>query len=240
MEISQFALAELYILAAIVGIGLGVCYDMLRITRVFLGVHYSRRAKEKLRDIRLPFLKAKKERKESPILGTVIFFEDLFFGLLCGVAMILLFYEANNGKFRFPAIICAMGGFFLYRATLGRLVMLFSEVIAFFIGALARYVCFFSLFPFKWLAGRIYASLHATYTKAKAKAQRRQRESYTKFQEERAASACGMVPREGITKRKLKRGHAYGSKTNEAVQPEHVDANLSRHHRRGLLGRVRQ
>lgn len=240
MEISQAVLARLYLLAAILGAGLGVCYDILRITRVFLGVQYSRRATKKLQSIQLPFLNHSKKRTESPLLGTVIFFEDLLFGLFCGIAMILLFYGANNGNFRFPAIITALGGFFLYRATLGKLVMLFSEVIAFFVEALIRYVFFFVFLPFRWIGKKMARLLHKGVRFSHQKVQKEVRKRYTRHESGRMAdNACGMIPEQVVQrKRILKRGHSYGAKKAKTVQLEHTDESLSCRHRRGLFGRV--
>ena len=71
MDISQAALARLYLFALLLGIGLGVVYDLLRITRVFLGAHYSRRAAKRLQEISLPLLRARKKKTESRALGFV-------------------------------------------------------------------------------------------------------------------------------------------------------------------------
>ena len=49
------------------------------------------------------------------------FFLDTAFGLFCGISLILLLYYTNDGAFRVLALLGAMGGYGLYRATLGRL-----------------------------------------------------------------------------------------------------------------------
>ena len=147
MEISQAVLAWLYAYAFLLGICLGGAYDLLRLTRVFLGVHYSRRAAKRLQEIRLPFLKPYQKKKESAALGVVVFIEDLCFCIFTGVAIVLLFYIQNNGKIRASAFLCIGAGFFLYRATLGRIVMLFSEVIAFLVETAIGYAVFFLLYP---------------------------------------------------------------------------------------------
>ena len=153
MDISQAALARLYLYALLLGIGLGILYDLLRITRVFLGAHYSRRAARRLQELHLPLLRPRLKRRESRALGIVVFLEDLLFCLFAAVAMILLFYEANRGKIRFPALICVGAGFLLYRSTLGRLVMLSSEVIVFALDTAFRYVCFSCFFLFAFWGG---------------------------------------------------------------------------------------
>ena len=97
MEISQWLIAELYVYAILLGMMLGAVYDGLRISRVFLGARYSRRMADRLRGKKLPLLSPPKERRESPFLGTVIFFEDLFFAIFGSVAFILMQYAANLG-----------------------------------------------------------------------------------------------------------------------------------------------
>lgn len=241
MEISQFALARLYLLSILLGVGLGVVYDALRITRVFFGVHYSRRATDRLKAIRLPFLQSKKEQKESPLLGTVIFFEDLFFGIFCGISTILLFYTANNGKFRGLALLCTLGGFFLYRTTVGRVVMLFSEVIAFFTSAAVRYLFFFLFLPFRWIAKHIARAYIHAYGRLSQRVQKEKREKYTRLEQSRAHLACGMLPTSSVKQKgSLKRGYRYGTKGKKAVQPEHTDASVHSGHRHRVIGRVRQ
>lgn len=228
MEISQFALAKLYFLAVFVGIGLGMLYDTMRITRVFLGVRYTNRATDQLYNSKLPLLPPLRRKKESPFLGTVIFFEDLFFGIFCGISMILLFYEANNGNVRWLSILFAIGGFFAYRYTIGRLVMLFSEVIAFALETAIRYLFFFILFPFRWIWKKAYTLLCQIYFNKRNEIRKKERIRYTEKESTRIAQGCGMLEsNQHLNKRRLKRGRIYGnSKIQKAVQPEHVDANI--------------
>ena len=108
------------------GVGAGLFYDLLRVTRIFLGVHYSRSLSERVRQWKLPLLSPYKEHDESPALGAVIFLEDLLFCILCGVAMAILYYETNDGKIRPLAAVASVAGFFLYRMTLGRLFLWIS------------------------------------------------------------------------------------------------------------------
>ncbi len=155
MGSTQTVLAQLWLYAFLLGVGLGAVYDAFRITRVFLGVSYTKAASERLQRIRLPYLAPRPPRRTSRVLGAVVFFEDLLFALIGGVAMILLFYQINNGKIRFPAFFLAALGFFLYRITLGRVVMLASQAIAFGIEVLVRYAVFFITLPFRWIGKQI-------------------------------------------------------------------------------------
>ncbi len=240
MDISQSALAWLYACACLLGAFLGAVYDCLRITRVFLGVHYSRRASKRLTALSLPLLPKRKKRTESRALGTVVFFEDLFFCIFAGVCIILLFYQLNNGKFRFPVLLSAGTGFLLYRQTLGRCVMLFSEVIAFAIECAVRYAVFFLLFPFcallRWGRKKMGAAVsHTLYSR-----RRHVRRKFTEAEARRAAlTACGMVPEEQQKARLLKRGERI-AKGKETVQPDAADARSFGSARSGVGGRIRQ
>ena len=241
MDISQSALAWLYLYALLLGMALGAFYDVFRITRVFLGVHYSRRAARRLQELRLPFLKPHQKHKESRALGFVIFLEDLVFCMLAGISLILLFYEANNGKFRFPVLLCAGAGFLLYRGTLGRFVMLFSEVIAFLIETAVRYLFFFLLFPFRvvsrWLQKRIRKAADHTVRLRR----RNVRRHYTAAQSGRVLrDACGLIPEEVPKQTKLKRGKHVVKRKENTIQSHAADARASRRARRSGDRSVRE
>jgi hypothetical protein len=195
MTVSQSALAWLYLYATLLGIALGAFYDLFRITRVFLGMHYSRRAANRLRERQLPLLGHRRRRRESRALGIVIFLEDLIFCMVAGILLVILFYEVNSGRFRFPALLCTGAGFLLYRGTLGRAVMLFSEVIAFVIETGVRYLVFFTLYPVRRTAGflkHLAVKLHRRATLRRAHTLRRR---YTAAQIARVRrDACGLLP----------------------------------------------
>ena len=229
MDISQAALAWLYLYALLLGIGLGLVYDLLRITRVFLGAHYSRRAARRLQEISLPLLRARKKKTESRALGLVIFLEDLLFCLFAAVAIILLFYEANRGKIRFPALLCVGVGFLLYRSTLGRLVMLFSEVIAFAIETAGRYLCFFAFLPIRLLRRWIGKQFKQAHARVLLVSQSRSRQRYTVQLLARAdRDACGLIPEELSKDRKRKRGRVLETGKKNTIQSHASDSNTSR------------
>ncbi len=241
MEISQVSLAWLYAYALLLGFISGFCYDLLRITRVFLGVHYSRRAAEKIRELSLPLLKSRKRRGESHALGIVVFLEDLIFCLLTGIAVILLFYAVNNGKIRFSALLVSGVGFLLYRATLGRLMMLFSEVIAFCVEIAVRYAVFFLLYPFQKLVGWSVGRMRTVKRRASRMSQKRTRRRYTERERERLSrNACGMIP-DGMTKsRTPKRGKQIVKRNKKTIQSHTADASASRRAGGGLDRGLRQ
>jgi hypothetical protein len=240
MGISQSAIGALYLYAAFLGLILGAVYDCLRITRVFFGNHYSRRAARRLQEIRLPLLPKAKAHGESRALGVIVFFEDLLFCLLAGVSLILLLYGFNNGKFRFFVVICACIGFLIYRGTLGRIVMLFSEVIAFFLETAFRYLVFFMLFPFRFLKRKLTEQGRALAERELQKRQRRERARYTKKQKRALVHGCGMIPAERSLRRRdgFKKGRVYATGTKKTVQPNADPARVSGFDRGGIGHRV--
>ena len=210
MGISQSALGVLYLYAFLLGVLLGAVYDVLRITRVFFGVHYSYRMAERLRNLRLPLLPPRTKRRESRALGIVVFVEDLLFCLLAGVLLVLLFYEKNHGIFRFPVFLCSGGGFLLYRVTVGRLIMLFSQVIAFAIESAVRYLLFFLSYPWIRLMRMGRRPLQRLIAAWNEKRKRRLRVRFTQWEYQRLPR-LPMVPlevAEDRTDRKKKKGRA--------------------------------
>ncbi|MBR3894759.1 MAG: spore cortex biosynthesis protein YabQ [Clostridia bacterium] len=229
MEISQTGLAWLYVYALLLGFGLGGAYDLLRITRVFLGVHYSRRAAKRLQAIRLPFLKPYQKKKESPALGVVVFIEDFFFCIFAGISIILLFYIQNHGKIRFPAFLCIGAGFFFYRATLGRLVMLFSEVIAFLMETVVGYTVFFVLYPIRAMAKWVRKRIRRVMTASVRVHRKHRRRHFTAEEYARGKrNACGLIPGDIPKQKKLKRGKQVVSEKEKTVQSHVADARASR------------
>lgn len=100
MYLSQTAIAQLYLWAFLTGVLLGAVYDCLRLTRILPGgvppIGLRRR--------RLPILGVLPEPKKRRATAVLIFAEDLLFCLVAGVATVLLFYEAFDGKIRVPAL----------------------------------------------------------------------------------------------------------------------------------------
>ena len=241
MGISQSAIGILYLYALLSGFFLGAVYDCLRLTRVLLGSHYSRRVARRLRAIRLPFLSKRGERRESRALGIVVFFEDLIFCLFAGILVILLFYQANNGKFRFPVVLCLCAGFLIYRGTLGRVVMLCSEVIAYAIESCLRYTFFFLFFPLRRAKQRIAHLAGLAWGGICSRAQKKSRLRYTKLlRAQIATNACGALRQKDIqlSNKKLKKGKRYAKGKEKAVQSQSDPARFSGSDRGGIHHRV--
>lgn len=132
----------------LLGVGLGVLHDCHRLIRVVLGAQYGGKSVERLYAIRLPILKRplrrpRQTRIRSALLTAVMLLQDALLFAAAGVGVAVLLYEFNHGRFRLLAVIAPCLGFASYYFTAGRLVMLLSEGIVFFLRASAS--IFFAL-----------------------------------------------------------------------------------------------
>lgn len=239
MNVSQSQLAMLYVSAALLGVGLGFFYDLFRILRILVGEHFSTVAC-RFQEAKLPLLRERaKTSNPLKLQKIVIFTGDFLFCILSAVAMILLFYQINNGKIRFWAFPMVGVGFCLYRASLGRLVMLCAETAAFLLESAVRYLVFFTLFPFKWILGRLMAVARKCRNNMIEKRRKKRRDGYTKAFEAHLDVRVkkGLL---GIEDEKGVRRDARNREQEKAVQSEPVGEDLSGSHRGGVHRRVRQ
>ena len=215
MIVSQTQLAILYLSSLLMGGCLGLLYDGFRITRIFLGEHFSSVA-SRFEAVDLPLIGApRKPQCRKRLRAIVLFVGDFLFCVIASVLLILLFYRMNHGKIRFMTFVLAGSGFYLYRITIGKMIMLCSETIAFVLQTVIRYVCFFVLFPFRWVAGKTYM-LAKEFVKRQADARmKRIRRRYTADQMEHLES----IVEESLLGEDKKKGVRYRGGKKEAIQP---------------------
>ena len=160
MEISPFLLALLLGWSFVWGVSLGVLNDVNRIIRVFCGEVYSKKYFGKLYELTLPIINKPIGRRQSRIgkksLSVLIFFQDIIFFAIAGIGITILNYEFNEGRFRFFTVFAVILGFVIYYFTVGKIVMMLSEGIAFFIKATILIVFSAFLRPFAKL-GHFFA-----------------------------------------------------------------------------------
>ena len=116
MEISQKLLCFLFLASFATGAFLGIIYDLLTLIRLLAGLSPV-----------APKVSAERFKRACGL--ALLFLGDLCFMLLCGVTLVLLLYFINDGGFRFLAPLGMSCGLFVYRVTLGRLVLSLSETL---------------------------------------------------------------------------------------------------------------
>jgi len=231
MEISQYSLLLFHLGALFLGGGLGLLYDLLRWTRVMLGMHYCHTVAKRLREIRLPLLKPKKDRRENPLLGLLIFFEDLLFCMFSGAALILLFYRMNNGNIRITALLCAGLGFLLYRALLGKLITPILEIAAFLTQTVIRYFALLITYPLLILLRFCKKIVLSAYKRIWQAQERQHRVRYTALVFEAAnVNACGMIPEKIKHTSTNKKGKRYDKRKEKTIQSKLADAGSAGRH----------
>lgn len=109
MQLSQSGIARLYCYALVLGVVLGLFFDLIRFPR-FLFSRNTIIEKEGV----------KSNLRKRRATGVFVFLEDFLFCVVAAVCVILLFYEHNKGKIRPLVFLLLPGGFALYWATVGR------------------------------------------------------------------------------------------------------------------------
>lgn len=128
--------------ALVLGVAFGAIYDIVRIIHALIGARtYSgfKRGNNKPRG---------KVRVSANILT---FFLDIVFCILFTACFAILSYAFCDGRFRMFVLISAAAGFTAYIATLGRVVVYFTDAIVYYLKVAARCVWRIVMFPVKAL-----------------------------------------------------------------------------------------
>lgn len=207
--VSPVQLAWLLFWSFVCGMFLGVFYDVLRISRVFMGIRYAGKGAQALYERELPVLKkyvSPPTSRAGIFLQTAIFLQDILFGVVCGITLILVLFFCVDGQFRAMAPLGMLLGFIVYYKTLGSLVLRFSQMVAFFLRAFFMYLCALLLLPFRlllWLwrktFGRLAGCLFGIVRRAVGK--RTDRKIWDSLA---GAAACGWLESEIKKKRRIK------------------------------------
>ncbi len=134
MGLPEENLVILLLYSLTVGAFLGVLWDVFRIIRIAC---YGKRKGGSFAPIRLPSsekdvgcaLKLCHTQKFLSFSGIAVFFSDLLFCLTAAVSVIILLFHLNGGEIRGFALFGAAAGFTAYYFTIGRLTVLFSDLI---------------------------------------------------------------------------------------------------------------
>ena len=169
MELSQAGIARLYLAAWVLGAALGLFFDLLRLPGTVLFRYRDRKE----------LYPAGTLRKRRAV-AVAVFWEDFLFCLTAAVAMILLFYEGNNGKIRPFAFAVTAAGYLLYRATLGRLTERVTRSFAVVLRRTVQKVLRALAAPIRAAGKRLRKAIGKTVATLRDQRERRARKTYTK------------------------------------------------------------
>jgi hypothetical protein len=134
-----------------VGVALGVLYDVLRIGRVLIGMnHYTSAATVPAFCPKFCKRREKKSRTRfvTILLNILLGVQDILFCLTMGAAAAVLLFYHNNGEFRGFVIIAILAGLAVYLMTVGKLVINASEYVVFAVKTAILYIVYYMTWPF--------------------------------------------------------------------------------------------
>lgn len=150
MEQNPSLLFRLLLASFLFGVVLGGFYDLLRISRVLLGINrYTDAASAPAFCPR--FCKPSREKKLRPagrvLQNGILVVQDVLFCLVAGMLIAILLFSQNNGEFRWFVPVGLAIGFASYYFTVGKLVITASEYIVFALKTAFLYLIYYVTLP---------------------------------------------------------------------------------------------
>ena len=155
MEVSIDVILKMTLYAFFLGLTIGVLYDLIRISRMMIGISYSREERgpiARLYSIEYPVIgRLTRTKSDGNSLFSYLYVGvgDVLFCLLSGSLFCVFLYLFNDGIFRWQAFVFCALGFFAYYNTLGKIVIYFAEFFVIFLRILTKFLAFAIAFPFK-------------------------------------------------------------------------------------------
>ena len=174
MHLSQFALFRLCCASFLAGIFLSLFCDVLATIRIWFTPSQLRYTISKIQRMRAFYVK-KKDKKQPKGIKIAVFFEDVFFCLVCAITLILLLFWLNDGAFRAAAPLCMTIGFYLCHITVSKGARIVLQWVTFGIETLLRTLCF----PIKKLIVCAIVIYRKSAQRRRAKRLEKQRQIYT-------------------------------------------------------------
>lgn len=143
----------------LLGLLCGALYDVVRILRVLCGLASYSAAGRAFREKRLPWIGSvyrPPRRRTQWLRSCQIAAGDIVFCLTAAVLLSVCLFDFGYGTLRWFYLVSCAVGFLAYRAGPGRLVMFFSETIAFGVRVALAYLYWIVRLPFRlaWRALR--------------------------------------------------------------------------------------
>lgn len=161
--------------AFLCGACMGVLYDAMRISRMM--IFADDLCAVKLYQRNYPLIgsiakKAEKKRIKEHLKRALLISQDILFMLIFTLVILMLLFFLNDGKFRIIVIFVAFFGLWCYLCSIGKLVLMSSEMIIFALRILVAYLLYFIMFPvraicraFKLVISSIYGSIYERYAR---------------------------------------------------------------------------
>lgn len=185
MEISPIIWTVWTLNALVLGSLLGMVHDVHRIIRLLCGAPSMGNRFQALYERPLPVvhrpirLHAPGRLRRGGLVALTII-QDILFFVIAGLGILLLQYEHNSGRFRWFAIVAVMAGFLLYYFTVGKLVMLMSEGIVFFLKAAFWVILGAVSLPFRVIFFFFVKKIKKIILKLKTVIEKKQKKMYNK------------------------------------------------------------
>lgn len=180
MELSQKLLCFLFLASAGAGVALGLVFDCLRFPLLLADLW----PMEITQRDEMPSSSRREWRRR--VGHILLFIEDVLFGLLCGIVLVLLLYFINDGQIRILAPMGLACGFFVYTVTVGRWIRKLCNVVAKGIRALSKQIVrrFLKIIaiPIKWFYSLASRLILSPVRKVIAKRVEKKRLKYTQAQ----------------------------------------------------------
>ncbi len=156
----------------LIGVLLGLVYDAFRVLRIAL---YGRKKAEKEKMIPLAgdaksidkILKGEQKQGFPSLSFFFIFVCDIAFCVFSALMVTVMLFQFGDGRVRLFSLLGAFVGFTVYYFTVGKIVMLFSDVIISAVKAIIRTVLRFTLYPVCAVLLRAGSKLRSVYDSKK-------------------------------------------------------------------------
>ena len=121
MEISMTWQAIATLIAIVVGAGVGLIYDGIRLSRAIIGIRYTDRLSRRFSTVHFPLIgilpqkEAPQRKRREFFISLYVAMGDVLFFLLASVATVVYLYHANDGIVRWYLLSGLFLGFLLYQ-----------------------------------------------------------------------------------------------------------------------------
>lgn len=154
-SVSEHLRVTLY--AFFIGLLLGMLYDVIRLTRITLGIAVYSDVSARLYRQKLPLLKESRAyikciSGKGTLAGVLLFVGDIVYALVSAAVYSVFLFHAIRGQVRWYFIVSSAVGFFAYYFTVSKLFLAVLEAVMFVLRVMLRYMTELLLLPMRVVA----------------------------------------------------------------------------------------